>query len=365
MIPYVPTPAFEIGDTRIDAWLILVVAGILIGIEYCRKRAIREALSVKVAVDAALVAVAAGFLVGHVVHVLAYSYDVFQDDWQVILPWYGGYSSTGGFLGAAIGLPIYFRLKKVPAWAYADTLALGFVLAWIFGRSGCFLAHDHIGRRTDFFLAVDFPGGPRHDLGLYEALLALVIFLVFFVLDRKRQWFHGFFTGVLLVAYAPIRFGFEFLRGEDLEAIGRRSDARYLGLTPAQYGAIGLLLLGLWILWRRSRAGRQDTRREILRDFPKGLPAELARQLESEESSEATSHTQKPDDGSAEPATPTEASDDDADVSEADSDAAEPAADEEGRAVDPPGAATQPSDTTSDGDAETSAGDAPGDPRSE
>lgn len=299
MIPYIPTPGFQIGDMRLDAWMILVVLGILAAIEFNRARAIRLGLSVKVTVDAGLVAVASGFLGAHLVHILAYNFPTFVENPETILPWYGGFSSIGGFLGAAIGIPLFLKLKKVPAWAYADNLCIGFVLAWFLGRTGCFMAHDHKGELTDFFLAVDFPGGARHDLGLYEATFVLFLLVTFIYLDRRREWFHGFFTGLVMVLYAPVRFGLDFLRATDLEStINRRSDIRLLGLTPAQYGAIGLLVLGILILTVRSKKGRQDTTDEALRDRPrkkkKEVPAEVI-EASSEESNPPADDAKEPD----------------------------------------------------------------------
>ncbi len=128
-----------------------------------------------------------------------------------------------------------------------------------------------MGRLTSFPLAVRFPGGARHDLGLDEALFVLLLFIALKILDRKPR-FHGFFTGVTIVAYAPVRFFLDSLRATDLETLGRRSDVRFLGLTPAQYGAIALLALGAGILAYRRTKGRQDTSREVARDFPKTPP---------------------------------------------------------------------------------------------
>ncbi|MBN1944411.1 MAG: prolipoprotein diacylglyceryl transferase [Bradymonadales bacterium] len=268
MIPYLPTPAFHIGETRIDMWVIMVCVGILAGIEYTRARAIRRGLSVKVTVDSALVTIVFGFLFAHIVHVVAYNYPTFKENPVTILPWYGGYSSFGGFLGVAIGLPLFLKIKKVPAWAYADNMAHGFLLGWFFGRTGCAFAHDHKGALTDFFLAVDFPGGARHDLGLYEMLFTLFLLITFLLLDRKKDRFHGFYSGLIMVCYAPVRFGFDFLRATDLEVVyGHRSDVRLVGLTPAQYGAIALLALGVTILVMRRKMGQQDTSQEAERDY--------------------------------------------------------------------------------------------------
>ena len=267
MIPYFTIPSIPIGDMRLDAWTILVVVALFAAIEFNRARAIRLGLSVKVTVDAGVVAILSGFVGAHIIHMVAYNLPTLAENPITILPWYGGYSSIGGFFGAAIGIPLYLKLKKVPAWAYADNMCIGFILGWFCGRVGCFTAHDHKGRLSEFLLAVDFPGGARHDLGLYEALFTLGLLCLFIFLDGRREWFHGFFTGLVMVLYAPVRFGFDFLRATDLEAtMDKRSDVRLLGLTPAQFGAIGLFLLGLWILSTRSKRGRQDTSDEAKRD---------------------------------------------------------------------------------------------------
>jgi hypothetical protein len=44
------------------------------------------------------------------------------------------------------------------------------------------------------------------------------------------------------------RFVPEFMRGRDIELIGRHSDAHYAGLTLVQYGAALLAIAGLAVL---------------------------------------------------------------------------------------------------------------------
>ena len=293
MIPYFPPLSLPIPgtDQSLDLWLLLTVGGIAAGTEYARKRAIDKNLSVKVTVDCTLFMVAMGFVIAHVVHILAYNYHLFEEDWTRILPWYGGYSSIGGMLGAGIAIPLFLKgIRKVPLWPYLDNLCIGFMLGYFMGRAGCFTAHDHIGAQTGFFLAVDFPdrlGGPRHDLGLYESMLMLTLFTTYLVLDRMRvqekPWFFdGFFSSVTLLVYGPMRVLFDSLRATDLEDFGRRSDVRYFGLTPAQYGAITLFLLGVWMIMYRSGKGQQDVSKEALRDFRPGeAPPEVTKRAES------------------------------------------------------------------------------------
>ena len=69
-------------------------------------------------------------------------------------------------------------------------------MAFGFGRIGCFMAHDHPGLESDFFLAVQ--GVCRnhwtdinyacHDLGLYEAIWACSMIGVVYFLDKKARF---------------------------------------------------------------------------------------------------------------------------------------------------------------------------------
>lgn len=312
MIPYFSPGPITIAGIDFYWFMILIVVGIAAGTEVARARAIREKLSVKITVDCTLFMVLMGFIFAHVVSITFYHPDRLAEDWRKILPWYDfSISSMGGFLGAAIAIPLFLKVwKKAPVWAYTDCLAIGVTLGFVFGRLGCFLAHDHKGRLSDFFLAVDFPAtavngpaGPRHDLGLYEALFLTFVFALFVILDRKREWFHGFFSGLLLVLYGPARFFFDSLRATDLNfndrrfrptdvfraasdwldgggdvAVGnlnilqaeRASEGLWVGFTFAQYGALTLFLFGCWVLYSRHDKGRMDTSGELARDFGPG-----------------------------------------------------------------------------------------------
>ncbi|MEC8423213.1 MAG: hypothetical protein VX000_05510, partial [Myxococcota bacterium] len=57
---------------------------------------------------------------------------------------------------------------------------------------------------------------------------------------RNKPVRPGFFTASFCVMYAPIRFILDFLRNGDL----RGADVRWAGLTPAQWGMIGMFLAG-------------------------------------------------------------------------------------------------------------------------
>ncbi len=251
LIPYFDVPVLELGPIVIDSWATLVALGFILGLEVARSRGIKLGLDVRDIVDGVVAVVGMGFLVGHIVHVVAYNPHQLDEQgiWAILKVW-AGFSSTGGFIGAVLGAILFYRvLRKRPFWIHADTLMFGFPFAWVLGRLGCFTADDHIGRHSDFFLAVDFPqqyfGGPRHDLGLYEALWTMGIAALFFAF-RNRPVKHGFFTALFCVTYAPIRFLLDFLRNQDL----RGADVRWVGLTPAQWGMLAMFTAGAVLLVR-------------------------------------------------------------------------------------------------------------------
>jgi phosphatidylglycerol---prolipoprotein diacylglyceryl transferase len=255
LIPYLDLPLLELGPVVLDSWAVLVSLGFILGLEIARARGIARGLDVRDVVDGAVVTVGVGFLVGHLVHVLAYNPQRLETEGMAALyKVWTGFSSTGGFIGAVIGSAVFFKLvRKVDYWAHADAIVFGFPVGWTLGRLGCFTAHDHIGRESDFWLAVAFPNGSRHDLGLYEALWSAAIALVFFAL-RKRDLRPGFFLALFALLYAPIRFLLDFLRNQDLDG----ADVRWAGLTPAQYGMVAMFLAAGVVLLRLRKRTEEE-----------------------------------------------------------------------------------------------------------
>ena len=251
LIPYIQIPIVNLGPLVLDPWAVMVCIGFILGLEVTRARGIRLGLDVRDIVDGAVFTVGCGFLVGHAFHVAAYHPDLLSSSGPLeLLRVWGGFSSTGGLLGAAIGAPLFYGvIRKRPFWIHADSIMFGFPFAWMFGRTGCFLAHDHIGSKTSFFLAVNYPGGPRHDLGLDEMLWTVVIATTF-VLLRNRPFRPGFFVALFAAMYAPVRFCLDFLRNTDLP----NADVRYHGLTPAQYGMIVMAGIAVVLLVRLGRS---------------------------------------------------------------------------------------------------------------
>lgn len=266
MIPYFEIPPIPIAaGLEIHAFGILTALGILVGAHLASRAArVYAPGDDRPITDAAPWALAGGLIGAHLLHVLGYHPELLTEQGPlVLLKVWDGLSSMGGVLGGLAAVLLYFRAKGIPLKRYLDAFALGMAPGWAIARVGCFVAHDHPGTLTDFPLAVAFPAGARHDLGLYEAVLLGGLTVVLYALARRRRP-EGFLMGVLAICYAVPRFFLDFLRAQDLPFV----DGRLLGLTPAQYVAFLLVAAGAWLLVRArgaAPAGPADEARNLSR----------------------------------------------------------------------------------------------------
>ena len=252
MIPHFEQPTLSLGPITIHAFGVLVAAAVWIGHRVFQKRALADGLDVRVGERLFTWLLVGGFIGAHLFDRLVYFPDrTLQDPWSIIRIW-ESLSSFGGFLGAILAARLFVRRMNLGAstWRFLDAIAYCFPFGWIFGRMGCFVAFDHPGKPTSFFLGeYDRNGVAIHNLGLEEMLFTIVLAVVFHYLGKKKR-FAGFYLGLLPLVYAPVRFILDF---------SRTVDVRYGGLTPGQWGSLGLAAVGVAILsFARRRAAMAD-----------------------------------------------------------------------------------------------------------
>jgi phosphatidylglycerol:prolipoprotein diacylglycerol transferase len=179
----------------------------------------------------------------------------------------------------------------MPILPFADLILSVFPVAWVFGRSGCSVVHDHPGMRADpgAFLAVQYgrwdpattthlPLGielrhgmaPQFDLGLLEMMFTVVL-ATLLALTWRRKLTTGSYVAATALAYAPVRLAMDFLRIKDGEA----ADPRYGGFTPAQWACVALFAFGLVMVARVRQIAASGKDPMDLVSLPQALaPAE-------------------------------------------------------------------------------------------
>ncbi len=245
-IPWFTFPSLQLGPFTIQSFGVLSALGILAAVELGSRADRQLGNDPRVIPDYAVAGVISGVVFGHLAHLFAYHPEELQEPWRILKFW-EGLSSMGGLLGGILAAIVFFRVRKISLRDHTDAFALGIAPGWGIARVGCFTVHDHPGVLTSFPLAVRFPDGPRHDLGLYEAIVLFAIGALLWAFHR-RDVLRGRLLAVLALLYGIARFLLDFLRARPGDV--PYADGRIHGLTFAQYFAV---LLVAWSVWAFAR----------------------------------------------------------------------------------------------------------------
>jgi len=309
MIPYIHVPDLKLGPLTLHPFGLLVATGVIIGTWLATKRAKQRGLDLDKLNSFITWMLVAGFLGGHMLDQIFYHpAEVMKRPWSLFLLW-EGLSSFGGFVGGLIGVVLWKFFEAVPVWRmpvvgitiykikrrpvampimpFCDLILSVFPVAWIFGRSGCSVVHDHQGMKASagHFLAVAFGrpdpsrtinlgsielrfgDSPHFDLGLLEMMFT-VILAAMFALTWRRKLTTGSYIAAVALAYAPVRFAMDFLRVRDME----NADPRYGSLTPAQWACVALFALGLAMIGRVMQLRKSGEDPMDMVSMPRELP---------------------------------------------------------------------------------------------
>lgn len=188
---------------------------------------------------------------------VVFRWDSFKDDLLSIFNTRGGGMAIyGGIIAAFLTLYVYSRIKKKNFFQLGDTGVYGLILGQIIGRWGNFMNREVFGEYTDSLLAMRLPAAAVrsgdisekiashitedinyiqvHPTFLYESLWNVMI-LVFMLVYRKYQKFHGEICLIYLGGYGLGRFFIE----------GIRTDQLWL---PGTHIAVAQILAGLCFL---------------------------------------------------------------------------------------------------------------------
>ncbi len=258
MIHFLPSFTFEgfyFGPFYIYSWGLAVAIGILVAIWTASKRLtllkkIQNKEYLGISEDTlwnfSIWLVIAIFLGARISYILE-TWNYYSSNFSAILKlWEGGFSFFGGALGGLLFGYYWCKKKKI------DFLTLGaiFTPAWLwglfFGRIGCFLIHDHLGKPTNLPWGIHLHGAYRHEPALYEAIWILLVVLGLYLWEKKKKFktINEIIFPLSLILYSFGRFWIDFLRADPIEG----GDDRFWGLTVAQWISIVVVSGSVWMI---------------------------------------------------------------------------------------------------------------------
>jgi phosphatidylglycerol:prolipoprotein diacylglycerol transferase len=238
-------PAPMVGPVPINWYGLTYLLGFVAGWALVRRWAARYGFT-KHQVDEALTWIVLGTLIG------ARFYFIVQNDlpayiaepWRIFAVWEGGLAYFGGLFGATVAAFLYTRIRGLPFLKLADLFAPAIPIGSAIGRVGCGLAGMDYGTPTSlpwgfvymhpasYAPALDVP---RHPTQFYELAGDLLVALG--LLRFRGRLPEGALFLTYLIAFAILRFGLFFLRG-DVPVVA-------FGLKNGHWTALAILAVAL------------------------------------------------------------------------------------------------------------------------
>jgi phosphatidylglycerol---prolipoprotein diacylglyceryl transferase len=219
MIPYYPQPVLHIGWLSIHAFGVLGALAVLVAFWTTLRRGRRFGIPMEEMFQFLCVMYLCGLVAAFFAKTIMDDPHAFLADPTRVFHVAVGIRSSGGLVGglvAGLAWCAYRRLSLLETVRRFDIMLYCLPSAWMVGRLGCALAHDHRGLWTTSWMAVRFPEGPRYDLGLIEFVFLVGVVGLFWLLDRKPRPL-GYFFAMPCMLYGVFRIWLDTLHAQPLK----------------------------------------------------------------------------------------------------------------------------------------------------
>lgn len=231
-------PIIQIGPATIQSSILALIVALWLGTAIAEREGKRRGLSGDDAWNAVALAGAVTLIAARLVYVLQ-NIAVYANDWRGIFSLTPATLSLGyGALFGLVAALAYAQHRKIPLARFADAFAPGALIAVAIIACGQFLSGDAYGARADLPWAIQLYGVPRQPVQLYDALAALIGFVIVWRAARQ-QWVDGSIALIAVAWYSAARVVIDAFRGDATVLAG--------GYRTTQVIALGVLIGALWL----------------------------------------------------------------------------------------------------------------------
>ena len=219
-----PPRSIALGPLSIHFYGMIIAFGLILAVVYATRRSKQFGIKEDDVLDGVLYVTPFAVLCARAYYCI-FSWEHYADDpIRLLYIWEGGLAIYGGVLGAAIGVTVLCRVKRIKLPAMLDLVSLGFLIGQSIGRWGNFFNREAFGAETDTFLRMGLMNRYTGDVTyyhppfFYESLWNAIGFLLLHQLSKKRQY-----DGQIALGYAAwYGLGRAFIEG-------LRTDSLYWG----------------------------------------------------------------------------------------------------------------------------------------
>ena len=189
-----PIRAFSIGPLSIHMYGLVIALGLVLAVVYGIRRSGQFGLTEDHILDGVLWITPFAIACARVYYCV-FRWELYADNpISVLYIWQGGLAIYGGVLGAAVGIMVYCRVRKISLGATMDVVSLGFLIGQSIGHWGNFFNREAFGAETESFLRMGLYSPLtdtvtyHHPTFLYESLWNALGFVLLHFLSKKRSY---------------------------------------------------------------------------------------------------------------------------------------------------------------------------------
>jgi len=244
-----PPSYFELGPLTIHFYGVIIAVGLMLAVIYGMRRSKQFGLKEDDILDGVLWIVPVAIICARLYYCI-FEWDSYKDNpISILYIWEGGLAIYGGVIGAALGVVLHCKIKKISLGAVLDVVSLGFLIGQSLGRWGNFFNREAFGAPTESFLRMGLLNAYTntveyyHPTFLYESVWNAIGFIGLHLLSKRRQY-----DGQIALGYvAWYGLGRAFIEGLRMDSlyIGNFRVSQLLAAISC-VAACGVLIYGLF-----------------------------------------------------------------------------------------------------------------------
>ena len=189
-----PGRTISVGPLTVHYYGLIIAVGLMLAVLYACKRSKQFGLKEDDILDGVLWVTPFAIVCARAYYCAFTWAEYAANPISVLYIWNGGIAIYGGVLGAAIGIIVFCRIKKIRLGTVLDLVALGFLIGQFIGRWGNFFNREAFGAATESFFRMGLYNKVTaqweyyHPTFLYESVWNLVGFVILHFLSKRRQY---------------------------------------------------------------------------------------------------------------------------------------------------------------------------------